>query len=301
MEELFENPKDLDKKENLIESNIYKIKKNDTFYDILVGKTKDFFIIRTLYYEIKLSQKDLSKLTNIKFNPLDDPYEFVRKSFEQNKVIIKDISKTIIILVLNQENNLNKEKKEIEIRLMAQLKDEKNILLNLINKNFELIEDNKKLDEKYNNLKDENEKLKEENLKIKKDITNIKLEIDKIKNYYNNQANMALIQNMRQMQQMNLFSQFQREDKILFTVTFNCKTSLKEGAYKKINIKFSPEDKISAIIENYRKTSGDNDENVSFIFNARKLNLDLTANEEGLIDKSNVFVLSKRNPEDFEK
>ena len=184
-------------------------------------------------------------------------------------------------LTISKFDNLNKEK-EIEICLIAQLKNEKNILLNLIENNFKLIEDNKLLNEKYNNLKDENIKLKEENLNIKNDIANIKLEINMIKNYYNNQANMAMIQNMRIMQ-MNQNQMFQN-DSTRFTVTFNCKTSLKEGAYKKIDIQFSPEDKISTIIENYRKVSRDNDENASFIFNARKLDMDLTAEEEGLID-----------------
>ena len=292
--DFFENPKDLEKKEKLLESNIYKIKKNDTFYDILVGKTKDYFIIRSLYYEIKLNQNELSDLTNMKFNPLDGPYEHLKKSFEQNNVTIKEMSKTMIKLRISKFDNLNKEK-EIEICLIAQLKNEKNILLNLIDKNYKLFEDNKLLNEKYNNLKDENTKLKEENLNIKNDIANIKLEINMIKNYYNNQANMAMIQNMRVMQ-MNQNQMF-RDD----TVTFNCKTSLKEGAYKKIDIHFSPKDKISTIIENYRKVSRDNDENISFIFNARKLNMDLTAEEEGLIDKSNIFVLSTRKPEDFEK
>ena len=61
-----------------------------------------------------------------------------------------------------------------------------------------------------------------------------------------------------------------------------------------IYIKFKPDDKVSKIIEEYRRQSGDNDLSKKFIFNAKNLQPYLTADETGLLDNANIFVVSTK-------
>ena len=98
---IFSTPKELNSSENLLESKEYKIEKDNYNYDIVIGKTKDNIIIRCLYYELKFNNNDLSTLTKIVYNSLDDSYEFIKNSFEYKKILIKDITKAKIILVIN--------------------------------------------------------------------------------------------------------------------------------------------------------------------------------------------------------
>ena len=59
-------------------------------------------------------------------------------------------------------------------------------------------------------------------------------------------------------------------------------------------VKYKPEDKVSKIIERYRRQSGDKDLSKKFIFNAIALNPGLTAAEAGLRDNANIFVVATK-------
>lgn len=69
-----------------------------------------------------------------------------------------------------------------------------------------------------------------------------------------------------------------------------------------------PEDKVSSIIEKYRKKSGDKDLDKKFIFNAKSLGskTSLSVSEIGILDGSNIYVYktkrvtNKDNNVDFE-
>ena len=50
-------------------------------------------------------------------------------------------------------------------------------------------------------------------------------------------------------------------------------------------------DKVSQIIEKYRKESNDYDETIKFIFNAKALHTSLTLEEAGLQENANIFVV----------
>ena len=78
-----------------------------------------------------------------------------------------------------------------------------------------------------------------------------------------------------------------------FTVVF--RTSGPDGkAFVPIQVKFKPDDKVSKIIEKYRIKSGDQDPNKKFIFNAKNLKPNLSADEVGLCNNSNIFVVATK-------
>ena len=78
-----------------------------------------------------------------------------------------------------------------------------------------------------------------------------------------------------------------------FTVVF--RTSGPDGkAFVPIQVKFKPDDKVSKIIEKYRIKSGDQDPNKKFIFNAINLKPNLSADEVGLCNNSNIFVVATK-------
>ena len=60
---------------------------------------------------------------------------------------------------------------------------------------------------------------------------------------------------------------------------------------KPIIISARMKDKVSQIIEKYRKESNDYDEEIKFIFNAKVLHPSLTLEEAGLNENANVFVV----------
>ena len=196
--------------EKIIKYNEYKIKKNDINLDLILCKTKENIIIRSFYYEFKFNPSDLSLLTKIKFNSLDDTYEYIKNIFEQKKVKVKNITKKMVILILNIYDNKKNKEKEIEIILNAQIINDGFIIYNIVNKclelenkindikneNTKLIEENKNLKEinknlteKYQKIKEENIDIKQENINIKNDISIIKIQLEQLNNKNNIEIN----------------------------------------------------------------------------------------------------------------
>ena len=137
-EPIFETPQDIKVKENLLEYKEYKIKKDNSFIDILIGKEKENVVIRSLFYENKYNVNDLSLLTKILYNSIDESYEFIKNSLEENKVIIKNMSKTDMKIIILIYDLIKRKEKEIELNLKAQLKNEGYIINHLINKYFQI-------------------------------------------------------------------------------------------------------------------------------------------------------------------
>ena len=67
-----------------------------------------------------------------------------------------------------------------------------------------------------------------------------------------------------------------------------------EGATPPEMVECKPGDKVSKIIERYRRQSGDKDLSKKFIFNARALHPSLTVAEAGLTDNANIFVVETK-------
>ena len=66
---------------------------------------------------------------------------------------------------------------------------------------------------------------------------------------------------------------------------------------KQLKIFCLSSEKVKDIVEKYRVKAQDFNQNENFVFNAKKLNLELTAGESGLINKSRIFVLNKEGVE----
>ena len=60
--------------------------------------------------------------------------------------------------------------------------------------------------------------------------------------------------------------------------------------FLKISCKSS--EKISDIIEKYKKATSDKSSNLKFIFNAKKLNENFTVSESGLVDGSVIYIIN---------
>ena len=66
------------------------------------------------------------------------------------------------------------------------------------------------------------------------------------------------------------------------------------GNYENFEIISSLEEKVSTLIDKYRKISNDNDSSEKFIFNEKRLNNDLTLSEAGVSNGSEIFVVSTK-------
>ena len=193
--------------EKMLDSNEFKVEKGNRTYDFLIAKTQDKIIIKCLYYELKFNQNDLSSLTKIMFNSLDESYEFIKNLFQQNKVLIKDVKKSMIKVILNVLDPIRIKEKGIEIILLPQIKDFKDLMFEFMDKNYSLENELKiiKMDNEY--IKKENNQLKEQNIRIIYDINTLKSDIEFLKNQINT-INMNINmnnqqQNMMQNQMMN--------------------------------------------------------------------------------------------------
>ena len=321
---------ELDIKEKLIKINEYIIKKNNISIDIILGKTTDNIIIRSFYYQFKFNQNDLSLITKVNYNSLDEAYQFIKNSFEQEKVFVKDITKSMIKLIINIYDIKKNKEKEIEICLKAKLINDGYIIYNLVNKYFELEqkinniqkdnqklieenknikEENKKIIEKCNAINNENLKLKEENAKMKNEILNKEILKSKENNNFKNvdikPSNMMRIDNNNQnfFQQTNILNPQKN-----ISNNLNQKTNIKneiinhnENENEKFSVIFKTRgnnyictilccknDKISDLIQKFRKKSGDF-ESIYFFYNNKHLNESLTVNESGLIPNSFII------------
>ena len=89
MEELnfYKTSDELKKKEKLIKSKEYKLEKGNKTINILIGRTDNEIIIRNSYNEIRLNKDDLSILTKIIFNSIDESYNYLISYFDEKKLL----------------------------------------------------------------------------------------------------------------------------------------------------------------------------------------------------------------------
>ena len=152
---LYEN----DFKDNIIETRSYYLNKNEKTYAIKIMKKNLDILIKAQKYEIQFNEKELSILTKIKFNSIDDAYTYITNVFEQKRVKIKKIkgNKSLLLLL---KVFINNKKQDIEITLISQREDNNLIIDKLIYQN--------------NQLRNSIINIKNELMIIKKEITELK-------------------------------------------------------------------------------------------------------------------------------
>lgn len=180
-------PKGVDKKEDFLEYKEFKLNNEGSFIEIIIVKTAKNIIIKALYYEIRLTPKELSVLTKIMCNSVNEVYEFIKNSFDQKKVIIKNIAINQMKLIILVYDPFKRKEKEVEIILLSNFKNEEYIFYYLINKYFKLDKEINSIKNNYNKIIEENKQIKEENRQIKEENRQIKTEINQIK-----QANLEI-------------------------------------------------------------------------------------------------------------
>ena len=172
-----QGPNDINNKmtdDTILEINEYTIQKGNIPITFFLSKTKSFIIIRSVSYELKITQNDFCLITKLMFRTIDEIYQYLKNIFEKKNVIIQDITSKMMKLIISfydmNQHSVNK----IDIYLKSQ-KDINGYVLNDLFTKFI------KMEENMNNLNEKNKILVEENLKMKEDNYKIKNELVKIK------------------------------------------------------------------------------------------------------------------------
>ena len=100
----------------------YFLLKDNFIYKIIIEKNKDNIIIKNNKYIQSFNLNDLKILVSKSIKSIDKAYEFIIKSFEENRVSIKNI-------ILNKEIKLIikiDNEKEIEMRLIYNKQNKEN-------------------------------------------------------------------------------------------------------------------------------------------------------------------------------
>jgi hypothetical protein len=172
-----QGPNDINNKitdDTILEINEYTIQKGNIPITFFLSKTKSFIIIRSVSYELKITQNDFCLITKLMLRTIDEIYQYLKNIFEKKNVIIQDITSKMMKLIVSfydmNQHSVNK----IDIYLKSQ-KDINGYVLNDLFTKFI------KMEENVNNLNEKNKILVEENLKMKEDNYKIKNELVKIK------------------------------------------------------------------------------------------------------------------------
>ena len=153
--------------DNLIKTKIYILSKDNKSFEIkLLTIQENIHLSYSNKYEIQLHYTDLSKLTKLLFESVEESSKFLHNLFSQNKIIIKEyIIKEKLVLELSIPDILSNNTKNIQI----------NLLYNKINKDIFI-----------NNLIIKTNKQQKEIISLKSEILSLKEKISKInikKNY----------------------------------------------------------------------------------------------------------------------
>ena len=92
--------------DTIVELNEYIIPKGPIPITFFLSKTKNYVIIRSISYELKLNQNDFSMMFKQIFRTIDEIYLFLKKIFEQKSIIIQELTskmmKIVIVLAIAQ-------------------------------------------------------------------------------------------------------------------------------------------------------------------------------------------------------
>ena len=300
----------------VIEKKEYSAKFNYTLLPIVIERTNNAIFLRSSYYQLKLNSQDLSQITGLIFNSIQEVYFFITNTFDNNNFYIKEKSNTKFNIIIRIFDNIRGMQKDIELCLEENFEDKNYLIKELFNKCNNM--ENEIIQLKNNNylLNEENKKLKEENMNIKNElqlyqnntmnsIMNAFNSINEIKmtvNQMQQKNNMNLMNNQQMMpmnnQQMmsnplsnnNNFKKEENDIRVKFLL------NLEHGDNKEHSIYCKPNDLVSDIIKKFKKKINFkfDEKSYYFIFNAKNINKTLTVEEEGLSDGAIIFVGSKK-------
>ena len=289
--------KDIDYSKELLDQKEYKVKFYSNYIDVLIGKSKKNIIIRSLYYELKLNKEDIAILTKTIYNSLDESFEFIKNSFEQNKCRIKEKNSNILKLIIVTYDIIKSKEKEIELTLNKNLNNQNYFIMELYNKFMKL--ENEFIKEKNNNKKnnEENNKLKQENMNMKKEIEGMKMNIMNMSNQIqqlHQQINQLIMKmNLFSMNNINLINNNNlnlNNNQNMFNFHSNNEKSglicFSQKIKSPISIKFHDNDLLSLIIGKFVTKKKD----IQIINNTKFLNPNLTAAEANLNNTCNIFI-----------
>ena len=171
----------------------YFLKKGNIPFTIFIGKARNYVLIKTISYEIRLTPNEFSMLAKQIFKSMDEIYFFLKNIFEKKNVVIQDINNRMVKLLLGVFDMMKRGMKQIELILYSQNNINDYIFNDLFMKYM-------KLEENYNTLNEKNKKLADENIKMKEDNLNFKQDILKLKT----DMNLLQIQNSRYEKHINL-------------------------------------------------------------------------------------------------
>ena len=171
----------------------YFLKKGNIPFTIFIGKARNYVLIKSISYEIRLSPNELSMMMKQLFKSIDETYLSIKNIFEKKNVAIQDINNRVMKLVLASYDLGKGGARQFELLLYTQNNVNDYIFNDMFMKYIKLEENIKILNEKNKKLIDENLKIKEDNLNFKQDILKLKSDM-----------NLLQIQNTRYENHINL-------------------------------------------------------------------------------------------------
>jgi len=154
----------------ILEINEYIIQKGNIPITFFLSKTKNYIIIRSISYELKLTPNDFSIITKQIFRSNDEIYQLLKNIFEKKNILIQEISNKVMKLIISFFDS-----KKLEIYLPSQKEINSYIINDLFTKFL-------KLEENMNILNQKNKQLTEENLKYKAEIIKMKNDMIALQN-----------------------------------------------------------------------------------------------------------------------
>ena len=304
--------------ENEFEENIFFKREFKAYYNnktifISLLKTKEYILIRSSFYEIKLYPNNFAFIVGNKTNNLDEAYNFLVDIFDNNNFYIKSISNKNIKLSIIRNYSFENQK-EIELELEENLKQNYLVLIKDLYNKYSNIEN------ELNELKNQNSILINENLELINKINSLGIQNNQFQMNMNNQSNM-MMQNM--MINMNLNNNnYQNQNNILnfnnennFAQQNNQKTFIVEDEiYKKpspiliivyfrsnhsppLMIQGDINGKVYELIERYENLALINGKNFKFVFKDKVLDKNMKVKKAGLVNNSNIYVVPLNDEE----
>ena len=296
--------------------------------EIMVGISFSKIIIKILNYEVKFTEEYFNKMIGRKkFNDLYEVYVEIKNNFKKENYIIMKVSKNQIKIKLIIEDDGINMKREILFELKNIFENYPYFMQDLFNKNLELEKKLKKLENNFTLMEKEFGAFKEKYYAKFKTTLNIIIDhngktlniicnsndyisslIDQYKSktglnffeYAIRSSEKALNPDMR-VEEEGLgngskiyLTVINGDDDISDNLNFNKNAIFRFINYKNrmpVMIPFNANEKVSALIERFRKKSNFYDDNVKFIYNAKNLNVNLTIEEAGITHNGNIFIV----------
>ena len=103
--------------DSIIEKKEYSAKFNYTFLSIVIERANNAIFLRSSYYQLKLNSQDLSQITGLIFNSIQEVYFFITNTFDNNNFYIKEKSNTKFNIIIRIFDNIRGMLKDIELCL----------------------------------------------------------------------------------------------------------------------------------------------------------------------------------------